>query len=139
MASRLLDSRPWLPPSMEESVKTPFKSIALIAFVLFVALGTFDTAWAQNTISVSPTSLTFCVTSNNSPSPAPQNLTVTAVSAQKNYTASATNPTLIKLTNAVSNTANNTPVIVQIAPAGYSSGPGPFTGLVQIGTSDGTG
>src|SRR5260370_31393749 len=103
-------------------------------FVLFVTVGSFDTAMAQ-TITLSPTSLAFCVPATNSPSPLPQTLTVSSTPNSTNYNANATK-SWIKLNGNVTppsisgNTQFSPNITVQIDPSGYASGSN--TGLIQV-------
>src|SRR5258708_7418927 len=96
MALGVLDSEPCIPRLVEESVKSPFRFIAWITLVLFVTVGSFDTALAQ-TISLSTNNLVFCVPSTSSPAPAPQTLTVNSTTAGQsaNFNASATKPWIL--------------------------------------------
>src|SRR5260370_27310350 len=123
---------------LEESVKTPFRPIALITLVLLVALGTFDTASAQNTISLTPTTLVFCVATNSSESPPPQILTVSAANGagSQDFDASATQSWILlngEVTPpSISGNTTTSPIIsVQIDPSGYATGT-THTGLIQI-------
>lgn len=116
-------------------MKTIFRSITLTVLVLLIALGCLDTAMAQNnSISVNPTSLSFCVPANNSPAPAAQTLTVTSnVSTALGFNANATqnwirlNGVAVPITG---NTSSSPTITVTIDPSGYSSGSN--VGLIQI-------
>jgi uncharacterized protein (TIGR03437 family) len=120
-------------------VKTPFRSIALSALVLLAALGTFDTAWAQDTISLSPTSFSFCVAADNSSPPVFQTLNVNSADfATHNFTAIG-NQSWIKLNGAHQQVNGNTQfgqVQVSIDASAYASLPGPpnnsVTGNIQV-------
>jgi uncharacterized protein (TIGR03437 family) len=119
-------------------VRTPFRPIALIGLALLVALGTFDTASAQNTINLTPTTLVFCVATNSSQSPPSQNLTVSAANGAgpQDYVASATQPWILLNSQATppsisGNTAGSPNISVQIDPSGYATGT-THTGQVQV-------
>src|SRR5258707_9676243 len=103
-------------------------------FVLFVTVGSFDTAMAQ-TITLSPTSLVFCVPATNSPSTSPQTLTVSSTPNSTNYNANATKSWILLNHNVTppsisGNTQFSPNILVQIDPSGSASGSNP--GLIQV-------
>src|SRR5205085_5971731 len=100
--------------------------------------GCLDTAMAQNnTISVSPTSLTFCVPTNTSAAPPAQTLTVSSTGAQPvGYNGNAF-PSWILLNgvnSVVGSTSANPTITVTINPGGYSGvqDGGSATGTIQV-------
>ena len=121
-------------------MKTALRYIISIAFTSLVALVPFDTALAQDVISVSPTSLSFCVASTNSPSPVPQTVTVSPVgSSQINYNASATKPWIrlngLSTPPAISGNTQFAAITVQIDPSGYSGGSN--SGQIDVNAASG--
>ncbi len=111
----------------------PFRSIASSVFVLFAALGTLDTACAQDTINLTPNVFNFCVPANNSSPPPFQVLNVnSADGAQHSFVATGVQP-WIKL-NGLHQASGNTQmgqVQVSIDSSAYSS-VNSNTGLIQV-------
>jgi uncharacterized protein (TIGR03437 family) len=118
-------------------VKTPFRSITWIGLVVVFGFGSIDIATAQSdTITIIPTSLTFCVTSNTSSSPPSQIMVVNATRQMVAYNAVAS-PGWIRLNGAgggqtiFGNTFLSPNISVQIDPSGYASG-NTATGIIQV-------
>ncbi len=118
-------------------MKSLFRSNTWIYFALFAALGCFDTAQAQ--ISLSPTTLNFCVASNTSTPPAAQTLTVASSGSAVSYNANGTQP-WIRLngssTPIVGNTSSSPTISVTLDPSAYASASS-NTGQVQVQPSGG--
>src|SRR5690242_7882816 len=109
-----------------------------IILVLLVTVGCLDGVMAQNnSISVNPTGLSFCVAASNSPAPPAQILTVSSnTSTALAFYANAF-PSWIRLDGVATppsmqgNTASAPTITVTIDPSGYSSGSSQ-NGTVQI-------
>src|ERR1700730_4923026 len=129
---RLHTMRQYTVCTVEKFVKTSFRSITWIAFVLFIALGCIDTAVAQNA-TLNPTNLVFCVASNASAAPPPETIAVGSSSSSQPvfYTANASPSSFLSVTPTSGTTAINQTLTVSVTPSGLPSGSGNSTGIVQ--------
>ena len=114
-------------------MKTCFKSITWILSVLLIALCCLDTALAQS-VTLSPTALTFCVASTSSSAPPAQTIAVSPVGAQTISYSTGKNQPWINVTpapSAIADTTANPYITVAIAPASLGAG-ATQTGSVQV-------
>lgn len=117
--------------TVEKLVKTSFRSITWIAFVLLIALGSIDTAMAQNA-TLNPTNLVFCV-ANTSAATQSQTIAVGSTSSTQAvfYTANASPSTYLSVSPSSGTTSLNGTLTVTVTPANLPSGSS-ASGIVQV-------